>query len=479
MSEFLLSKTVDKNKVFLTKLSNIEERLDPPFYKAVENIRNNIEKRAKYECNKLVKSCSIKRGRFGHRPRNDPRFYGGEYPFIQTGDIVKASENYGKIEFTQTLNELGLKTSKMFQPPQLLFTIAANIGDTAILDFPSCFPDSIVAIVPNDKNKLLLEYFDIYLKFIKPYVVDLAPYSAQKNLNNQQLAQVPVIIPPIEIQKRIIEIYQEALFVKQKKETQAKQLIENIDEYLLKELGITLPVIDNSLQNRIFYTSLIKVSGKRLDCDYYSIHYSTLEDAIGKSTYKIDKLSTVVTNIASGKTATSSEYSDEKSDYPIIKVGSYSSEFIDLGKTDYTKSENNIEAHKGDIFILSAAHQAEYVGRFIKYLNEEPKIPTAYVGELICVRADKTVCNSMYLFSLLSLDIFKTLINREKTGQTSHVYGKDIKHIKIPIPSIEKQNEIAQNIWKIREQSKQLVKEAVEELEKAKQKIEQLILINK
>lgn len=29
----------------------------------------------------------ILRGKFSHRPRNDPRFYGGDYPFIQTGDV--------------------------------------------------------------------------------------------------------------------------------------------------------------------------------------------------------------------------------------------------------------------------------------------------------------------------------------------------------------------------------------------------------
>ena len=43
-------------------------------------------------------TCEIQRGKFSHRPRNEPRFYGGEYPFIQTGDVVRASG--GKIAFT-------------------------------------------------------------------------------------------------------------------------------------------------------------------------------------------------------------------------------------------------------------------------------------------------------------------------------------------------------------------------------------------
>ena len=112
---------LDSSKLFFIQKKDIEERLDPLFYVAVQNIKNNIIKKAKYRCDDLIKSCSINRGRFGHRPRNDPRFYNGEYPFLQTGDIVKASSDNSSIEYTQTLNEKGLKTSKLFQPPKLLF----------------------------------------------------------------------------------------------------------------------------------------------------------------------------------------------------------------------------------------------------------------------------------------------------------------------------------------------------------------------
>ena len=100
----------------------------------------------------------------------------------------------------------------------------------------------------------------------------------------------------------------------------------------------------------------------------------------------------------------------------------------------------------------------------------------SYVGELICIRTIKELCNPMYLFSLLNLDIFKTLLNREKTGQTSHIYGKDIKHIKIPLPLIEKQNDIAEHIQCIRNRAKQLQDEAKLELENAKKEVEKLTL---
>src|SRR5581483_551202 len=40
---------------------------------------------------RLEEIAAIERGRFVARPRNDPRFYGGAYPFIQTGDVARGS----------------------------------------------------------------------------------------------------------------------------------------------------------------------------------------------------------------------------------------------------------------------------------------------------------------------------------------------------------------------------------------------------
>ena len=91
--------------------------------------------------------CKIQRGKFSHRPRNDSQFFGGKYPFIQTGDVVKS--NGGSVEASQSLNELGLSVSKLFKPPIVLITIAANIGDTGMLNQEACFTDSVVGLIPN------------------------------------------------------------------------------------------------------------------------------------------------------------------------------------------------------------------------------------------------------------------------------------------------------------------------------------------
>ena len=69
----------------------------------------------------LDKMGVISRGKSKHRPRNDVRLFGGEYPFIQTGDIGNAGlyvQNY-----SQTYNEEGLAQSKLWDKDTLCITI--------------------------------------------------------------------------------------------------------------------------------------------------------------------------------------------------------------------------------------------------------------------------------------------------------------------------------------------------------------------
>lgn len=254
---------MDKNKIFLVNKNNLYVRFDSKYYALInENILAN---KTKFIVKKLGDITHLSRGRFSHRPRNDPKFYHGQYPFIQTGDIVNASESYGDIKYTQTLNEKGIQVSKLFEPEIILITIAANIGDTSILTYPACFPDSIVAIKLKT-DEIDIKYLNYYFKYVKNYLFSLAPQSAQKNINLQQLSPTPIVIPPPEIQNKIVAIMDNAYNTKKQKEAEAQRLLDSIDDYLLGELGIELPQPEeNTVNNRIFYRQVKRYSGGRFD----------------------------------------------------------------------------------------------------------------------------------------------------------------------------------------------------------------------
>ncbi len=166
----------------------------------VENYQPKIDIDPEWEMVELGEVCEIKRGRFSHRPRNAPQFYGGKYPFIQTGDVVKSKG--GKVPYTQTLNELGLSVSKLFKPTIVLIAIAANIGDTGILDYEACFTDSVVGLIPNERINPY--YLELIMRTQKQRLNDIAPQAAQKNINVAILKEVVIPIAPLEIQNQIV-----------------------------------------------------------------------------------------------------------------------------------------------------------------------------------------------------------------------------------------------------------------------------------
>lgn len=157
-----------------------------------------------WNVSRIKQNAKILRGKFSHRPRNDPRFYNGNYPFIQTGDIARAGKYV--TGFKQTLNENGLGVSKIFPKGTLLMTIAANIGDVAILDFDACFPDSIVGFVP-DLN-LNLDFLYYLFTTMKQELLKDAPVNTQGNLNIERIGVMRIPLPSIKEQISIIESIQ-------------------------------------------------------------------------------------------------------------------------------------------------------------------------------------------------------------------------------------------------------------------------------
>ena len=108
------------------------------------------------------------------------------------GDVSKASKYIN--HFTQTLSEEGLKVSKMIPKKTLLITIAANIGDIAILNFDSCFPDSIIGI--NTVSKISNEYLYYLLTSLKQNILKYAKINTQMNINEKTIKPIRVPIPP-------------------------------------------------------------------------------------------------------------------------------------------------------------------------------------------------------------------------------------------------------------------------------------------
>lgn len=195
------------------QVENLDALLESTIYKAVtQGINPNVKPKPAgldwlsevpehWTVQQIKRTCDLLRGKFTHRPRNDPALYDGEYPFVQTGDIT-AARKYIR-SYSQTLNELGLSVSKMFPRHTLVMSIAANIGDVAILDFEACFPDSMVGLIPNHKTDLDFLYY--LMRAMKGIMLRSAVLSTQLNLNYVRIGSNFAPFPPKKEQQAIAE----------------------------------------------------------------------------------------------------------------------------------------------------------------------------------------------------------------------------------------------------------------------------------
>lgn len=166
-------------------------------------ITNSFDNKIK----QLKEVAKLERGKFTPRPRNDPKYFNGEFPFIQTGDISRC--NHRLYNYSSTLNEEGIKVSKKFDSGTIVIAlVGATIGMTAILEREVYATDSIVGITAYD-NVINNVFLEMLLRAWREPLLDMAPEAARANINIGILEKLPIIIPDIEKQNEFAD------FVKQ------------------------------------------------------------------------------------------------------------------------------------------------------------------------------------------------------------------------------------------------------------------------
>ena len=153
------------------------------------------------ELRTLSELGELGRGVSKHRPRNDPILLNGPYPLIQTGDV--GSADLFIRQYKATYSEKGLQQSRMWPAGTLCITIAANIAQTGILTFKSCFPDSVVGFIPGKSIRNIYLYY--WFTFLQSIIEMNATQVAQKNINLQILGGLQVLVPDLCLQDEFVD----------------------------------------------------------------------------------------------------------------------------------------------------------------------------------------------------------------------------------------------------------------------------------
>lgn len=353
------------------------------------------------------------------------------------------------------------------------------VGKTAYFDLEGDFVSSNhITRIKTDINQLLPQYLSILLNIYqknKVFFNTCVNWNNQSGINVDFLKSYQIPLPPIPIQKKIIDIMDNAYKQKEIKEQQAKEILDSIDSYLMQELGINLPNNnDDSLEQRIFIQKISHLSGIRFDPNYHQKYYQDLEKALTQNVYPLVNLSQIITSFKKGIEVGSEAYSQTK-EIPFIRVSDINNEGI---------SYDEVEK-----FITTSLY--ENLKSFQPQQNELLYSKDGTIG--FCLRADtsrdyiisggilrlelKEEANIDFIQNILASHLFNILANRKAIGAViKHLSINDFLSLKIPLPSLEIQERIADEIQNRKQKASKLMGEAKGFLEQTKKQVENMIL---
>jgi type I restriction enzyme S subunit len=151
------------------------------------------------------------------RPAGDPRYFGGNVPWITVGPLTADNSPYLKA-VPASLNELGREHSRYIEPQTLLLTNSgATLGVPKITLIGGCINDGVAALLEvGYPLKLYLLYF---LRTQTERLRGVNQGAAQPNLNTTIIKDIAVPLPPLAEQTRIVAEVDRRLSVVEELET--------------------------------------------------------------------------------------------------------------------------------------------------------------------------------------------------------------------------------------------------------------------
>lgn len=436
---------IDKNKIFIVQRSEIEGRLDPKMALYNRKVLHSLYPKVR------LKDVLLCKPQYGASEPGVPRSSIKEPRYIRITDI---DEN-GLISH----DELGA-TAKIIEDKYILCEndiLIARSGATvgkAYIHKPAlydCFFAGYLIRFIINTDKALPEYIFTYtqLNAYKEWVNAIQRPSGQPNINSEEYQSLEIPLPNIERQQVIVDVIKSAYLQKKQKESEAKKLLDSIDTYILNELGITIPEIDASLENRLFFTSFKDVTGSRLD-PYYKLYFSSNYKSVKYDNFRLGSF----TNICKGTALTSKDIIP--GNIPVIAGGKSS---------PYSHNEANFD---GNVITVSAS--GAYAGYVWYHQN-----PIFATDCSVISSKDESLVLTSYIAEVLKS--IQSIIYRLQVGAAQpHVYPSDLMNIYIPSIPISQQKTIVNKAQSIRDIAKKVIEEGNSILENAKKEVEQMII---
>ncbi|HDQ23205.1 MAG TPA: restriction endonuclease subunit S [Candidatus Uhrbacteria bacterium] len=461
--------TANNNKCFAVLENELEGRIDPHFYSPIFNYYTNKLKRVNYKnLGDIID--------FSNEIWNQKDYFDKEFPYIE---ISKIDINTGEIkDIIYYDKEKAPSRAKMIVRDKDIIVSTTRPSRGAIA-FINKSKDGFIAstgfaILRDLKNKAINKDYLFYFLRTKFSLNQMEQRSSGGNypaITTEELKKIIIPIPPLKIQNQIVEIMQKAYKDKEAKEKQADELFNSIDDYVLGELGIKMPELEDK---KCFSVDSEDIKNQRIAPDYYQPRFTKTEKAIKNAKYKIAKLKDVLEYVKKGIEVGSKAYTDEG--IPFVRVADIDDLKIDIQNTDkkiafdlYQELKNAYKPKTGELLYSKDGS----IG-FCAIVEENDDFITS--GGILRLKINDKF-NSYYIKTLLSSKLFKIIAGQKSIGAIiKHLLPEEILNFQIPLPPFAIQNKIASEVKKRIEKSEKLKLEGQKLVEEAKSEVEKIIL---
>ena len=485
---YIVPQHLDNNRIFIVQRSEIEGRLEPEFYKpSISDLEKTIREKSSHKLRDYALSVS---GGATPKKTEGDKYYadkGTGVPFLRVQNL----NTDGTLSFDDCLyitkeTHEGMLSRSQVSEGDLLIKIT-GVGRMAIA---SVAPEGFIGntnqhmVVVKTGNKETSKYLARYLNLdiIEKIASRHSTGGTRPALDYPSVKNLPII------EGIDFSLIDRAIELKNKKESEAQQLLDSIDPYLLNELGIILPNENYGIEKRMFYISSSECVDKRIDPKKYSPKTKDLYWAIESSSFPKYSLASFIVNSCSGDWGSDGEVDIVPPGWMkcVVLRGTEIDNMYNLSISQEKAKMRLIQTDKfkktqpllNDIIIeKSGGSDDQPVGRVaIVDIENYNGIPLSFSNFLLKIRVKGIDANYLYYYLKTIYSIGGTDSMQSQTNGIRNLITKEYLEQKVVVPSLEKQQEISNRITEMRLKARQLQEEGRFILENAKKEVEQMIL---
>jgi type I restriction enzyme S subunit len=462
---------IDPNKIFLVKRSELEDRLEPKYYTERYIANLAILNSSKYPKTHLSEVTHI----ISDGTHFTPIYLEKGVKFISVKDVRKSHINLANSKYIS--EDEAEKLDKRCKPQKddiLLTKIGATFGFAATVETNERFQIFVSLALLRPNQKIYPKYLEIFLNTDLAYIQfeRIIKGAGVPDLHLEDIRRIKIALPILSVQNKIVALFQTAYTAKQQKEAEAKALLESIDTYLLGELGISLPAQDHSLEKRIFTKRYSELAGERLD----SIFYASDLMRFYSGKYSSVSLKSVSISFKSGIGAGKQDQAiDQNGIIQIRPTNIDENGLLKFDRNIYLPFDAKADTLDVDDVLFNNTNSQELVGK-TAIVKEQKEL--CYSNHITRIKVDQNKLVPDFLWVILNVyqknKVFYSICTN--WNNQSGIGLELLKSLKIPVPPLNKQTEIANHIQNIHSRAKALQHEAARVLEEAKREVEKMIL---